>query len=310
MASGSASFANTKFLRPIALALFTSVASACSGDKVTSSATPTSTTDNTPPARPNIIFLLADDQRWDVTGSAGNQIIQTPNLDALARQGVSFRNAYVTTPVCAISRASIFTGEYASRHGILDFTTDFTPEQLTRTYPALLKAAGYTTGFIGKFGVGNNLPAQMFDYWRGFPGQGDYQTRDESGTPVHLTRLQSKQALEFLDAQPKNKPFVLSVSFKAPHVQDDVPEPFQPEANDMGMYSNVTIPAPATVLLAPSLPERESWRSSEPLSECHSSTVPCTSTVRASVTTLKYSEHVVGRHRFTPNSNVSLDGQN
>src|SRR6188508_2162270 len=69
-------------------------------------------------------------------------------------------------------------------------------------------------------------------------------------------------------------------------------------------------PAPATVLLAPSLPERESWRSSEPLSECHSSTVPCTSTVRASVTTLKYSEHVVGRHRFTPNSNVSLDGQN
>ncbi len=246
MASVFASFANTKFVRPIALALITSVAFACSGDKVTSSATQPPTTDNTPPVRPNIIFLLADDQRWDVTGAAGNTIIQTPNLDALARQGVSFRNAYVTTPVCAISRASIFTGEYASRHGILDFTTDFTPEQLTQTYPALLKAAGYTTGFIGKFGVGNNLPAQMFDYWRGFPGQGDYATRDDAGNPIHLTRLQSRQALEFLDAQPKDKPFVLSLSFKAPHVQDDVPEPFQPEANDMGMYSSVTIPPPAT----------------------------------------------------------------
>ena len=86
----------------------------------------------------------------------------------------------------------------------------------------------------------------MFDYWRGFPGQGDYMARDSAGNAVHLTRLQSQQAISFLDTQPKGKPFALSISFKAPHVEDDAPEPFIPEANDMGMYANVTIPAPAT----------------------------------------------------------------
>lgn len=240
----------------VALALITGVAlGACSGDKATqitsstSDANPNSPSpapQDIPPPRPNIIFLLADDQRWDATGSAGNQIVQTPNLDALAREGVSFRNAYVTTPICAISRASIFTGEYARRHGILDFTTDFTQDQLSQTYPALLKAAGYYTGFIGKFGVGENMPAAMFDYWKGFPGQGNYLTRDEAGNPVHLTRLQSRQAIQFLDAQTKDKPFALSISFKAPHVQDDVAIQFIPETTDQGLYSNVTIPRPVT----------------------------------------------------------------
>src|SRR5713101_269002 len=133
----------------IALAVASTLTlSGCSGDKaLVDAATPTAT--EAPPTRPNVIFLLADDQRWDAAGYTGNSIIQTPNIDALARAGVAFRNAYVTTPVCAISRASIFTGEYARRHGILDFTTDFSPTQLAQTYPALLHAAGYRTGFIG-----------------------------------------------------------------------------------------------------------------------------------------------------------------
>ncbi|HUQ19011.1 MAG TPA: sulfatase-like hydrolase/transferase, partial [Gemmatimonadaceae bacterium] len=245
MGSGLASIANKKSIRLLAIAVGAIAAFACSGDKLTN-ASVASAPDDAPVTRPNIIFLLADDQRSDVTGSAGNTIIQTPNLDALARQGLSFRNAYVTTPVCAISRASIFTGEYASRHGIIDFTTDFTPAQLAQTYPALLRAAGYRTGFIGKFGVGENPPADMFDYWRGFPGQGDYMTRDSAGNPIHLTRLQSKQAISFLDTQPKGKPFALSISFKAPHVEDDASEPFVPEVSDMGMYANVTVPTPVT----------------------------------------------------------------
>jgi len=217
--------------------------SGCSGDK---QVVDPAVTDVVPPARPNIIFLLADDQRWDAVGYAGNSIIQTPNIDALARDGVSFRNAYVTTPVCAISRASIFTGEYARRHGILDFSTDFTPAQLEQTYPALLHAAGYRTGFIGKFGVGSNPPAATFDYWRGFAGQGDYLTKDSAGSAMHLTRLQSRQAIAFLDSQPHNQPFSLSVSFKAPHVQDDAAVQFIPEATDASMYSSVSIPPTAT----------------------------------------------------------------
>jgi len=241
MGTGLALVANKNSMRLLAIAVSEIAAFACSGDRLTT-ASVSSAPEDQPLAKPNIIFLLADDQRSDVTGSAGNTIIQTPNLDALARQGVSFRNAYVTTPVCAISRASIFTGEYASRHGIIDFTTDFTPAQLAQTYPALLRAAGYRTGFIGKFGVGENLPADMFDYWRGFPGQGNYMTRDSAGNPLHLTRLQSQQAISFLDTQPRGKPFALSISFKAPHVEDDAPEAFIPEAGDMGMYANVTIP--------------------------------------------------------------------
>lgn len=229
----------------IALAVASSLTiSACSGDKSLVSA-PT-TTDSQPPSRPNIIFLLADDQRWDATGYSGNTIVQTPNIDALAHAGVSFKNAYVTTPVCAISRASIFTGQYARRHGILDFTTDFAPDQLRQTYPALLRAAGYRTGFIGKFGVGDNPPAAIFDYWRGFAGQGEYLTQDSAGRPTHLTRLMSQQAIQFLDTQPRTQPFALSISFKAPHVQDEAAVQFIPEATDMGMYSNISIPMPAT----------------------------------------------------------------
>src|SRR5689334_874006 len=71
-------------------------------------------------SRPNLILLLADDMRADAVGYAGNSIVQTPNLDALAHAGVSFKNAYVTTPICAISRASIFTGQYSRRHNVLD----------------------------------------------------------------------------------------------------------------------------------------------------------------------------------------------
>jgi arylsulfatase A-like enzyme len=229
----------------IALAVASTLTlSACSGDKAAAVVAPVTT--ETPPSRPNIIFLLADDQRWDAAGYTGNSIIQTPNIDALARAGVAFKNAYVTTPVCAISRASIFTGEYARRHGILDFTTDFTPDQLAQTYPALLHAAGYRTGFIGKFGVGDNPPAAMFDYWKGFAGQGEYLTSDSAGRPTHLTRLMSQQAIQFLDSQPRTQPFALSVSFKAPHVQDEASVQFIPEATDAGMYSNVVIPPPAT----------------------------------------------------------------
>jgi arylsulfatase A-like enzyme len=242
MAHGPASF-KSRNIALLAGLVVASILSGCSGDKALVDPSSDATTK---PTRPNIIFLLADDQRWDAAGYAGNSIIQTPNIDALAHEGVAFKNAYVTTPVCAISRASIFTGEYARRHGILDFTTDFSPAQLQQTYPALLRAAGYRTGFIGKFGVGNNPPASMFDYWRGFAGQGDYMTRDSAGHSMHLTRLESQQAIAFLDSQPHNQPFALSVSFKAPHVQDESAVQFIPEGTDMSMYSNVDVPPPAT----------------------------------------------------------------
>src|SRR5204863_9232579 len=106
------------------------------------------------PGKPNIIFLLADDMRYDALGCMGNSIIKTPALDRLANQGTLFRNAYVTTSICCISRASMFSGQYAARHRIVDFTTDFTDSVRLNNFPALLKRNGYYTGFIGKYGVG------------------------------------------------------------------------------------------------------------------------------------------------------------
>ena len=89
-------------------------------------------------SRPNIIFLLTDDQRWNTLGCMGNTVIQTPNIDALAAAGVVFENAFVTTSICAPSRASYLSGQYVCRHGISDFQKTFTDEQWHTTYPALL----------------------------------------------------------------------------------------------------------------------------------------------------------------------------
>lgn len=196
--------------------------------------------------RPNIIFLLTDDQRWDTLGAMGNKIIQTPNMDALAKSGVMFSNAFVTTSICCTSRASIFLGQYARRHGINDFKTDFTPRQLSQTYDILLKNAGYRIGFIGKYGVGKHLPAEEYDYWKGIPGQPKYETRDETDKSIHLTRLMGQQAVEFLQTCQQEKPFCLSISFKAPHVQDSDPRQFIYDPAYKNLYREVKIPLPET----------------------------------------------------------------
>src|SRR5262245_29441311 len=93
-------------------------------------------------SRPNVIFILADDLRWDALHHAGNPIVETPNIDALAASGVRFTNSFVTTSICCVSRATLLCGQYARRHGIGDFEKAFTPEQWKQTYPALLRAAG------------------------------------------------------------------------------------------------------------------------------------------------------------------------
>ena len=198
--------------------------------------------------RPNIIFLLTDDQRADAMGCAGNPIIRTPNIDALAENGIRFTNAFVTTSICASSRASIFTGQWTSRHGITGFGTHFTPEALVQTYPMLLCDAGYRIGFIGKYGVGpkRDLPIEKYDYWRGFPGQGRYEHKDQNGNYKHLTKIMGEQAIEFLAGCSKSRPFCLSVSFKSPHVQDSDPRQFLYDRAYADLYKDVTIPTPET----------------------------------------------------------------
>lgn len=190
--------------------------------------------------RPNIIFLLTDDQRFDSMGCVGNPIVQTPHLDRLAEGGVLFRNSFATTSICAVSRASFLTGQYERRHGVGDFRTPLGPEAFAKTYPVLLRRAGYRTGFVGKWGVGGELPKEEFDYWDGFAGQGRYFYQ---GDPVHMTQKLEQSAAQFLSSANADQPFCLAVSFKAAHVQDRDPRPFQPDPRYESLYADVRIPA-------------------------------------------------------------------
>lgn len=193
--------------------------------------------------RPNILFLLVDDLRHDTFGFAGHEICKTPHIDALAADGNVFENAFVTTAICMVSRASIFTGQFEARHEIHDFRTEFTPEAWAQSYPARLKEAGYHTGFIGKYGVGNKMTEaqETFDFWRGFAGQGRFFDPNRKDNQ-HLTALQGDQSLEFLRTAPDDKPWCLSVSFKAVHCQDGAKRQFPPDPRDEVLYRDVTIP--------------------------------------------------------------------
>lgn len=194
---------------------------------------------------PNFVLLVTDDQRGDALGAMGNPIIQTPHLDRLCREGVTFVNNFVTTSICMVSRASMFLGQYLSTHGINEFNEQLTPEAFRRSYPGLFRAAGYRMGFIGKWGLDRKpLPEGQFDYWRGFAGQGSYFPEGPNGP--HATALMGRQAVECLRQFADRQPFFLQVSFKAPHVQDEDPRQFLYDPADAALYRDVTIPPPRT----------------------------------------------------------------
>lgn len=202
-------------------------------------------------SRPNIIVLLTDDQRWDTVGRMGNPVIQTPNLDRLADQGTLFGNCFVTSAVCSISRASIFTGQHMRRHGIADFETPLPGPAFKRIYPMILQRAGYRIGFIGKWGVGKSapLPNDQFDYWDGFSGQGKYFDASDPQR-IHLTTKMTRSAVRFIRSSASDdRPFCLSVSFKAPHAEW---KSFDPKLKTL--YEDVELPVTKTVT-------RKDWES-------------------------------------------------
>lgn len=198
--------------------------------------------------KPNIIFLLTDDHRWDALGAMGNRIIKTPNLDSLAKTGILFRKAYVTTAICCVSRASIMSGQYESRHHINDFNTDFSAAALARTYPALLKNAGYKLGFIGKLGIDvKNQPDSIFDYWSSpKEGQPAYELVNKSGKTVHHTDSVNTDIMQFLNRFANKEPFCLSVSFKAPHELDGNPPTYPVQEKFRELYKDADMALPVT----------------------------------------------------------------
>lgn len=196
--------------------------------------------------RPNILFFLSDDQRADFLGCAGHPVLKTPHIDRLAAGGTRFTNACVTTSICAASRASILTGLHERSHRFTFGTPPIAEEHSETSYPAVLRRAGYRTGFVGKFGVAVT-PGQetvMFDQFIPL-GRNPYHKKQKDGSTRHVSEIAGDHAVAFLKEQDKAQPFCLSVSFNAPHAEDSDKEnqfPW-PKAVD-GLYDELTIPAP------------------------------------------------------------------
>jgi arylsulfatase A-like enzyme len=202
--------------------------------------------------RPNIIFIVTDDQRFDSLGYAGNEIIHTPQMDRLAQEGAYFRNALVTTPICSASRASIFSGVYERAHRYTFGPDPLRPEFVEDSYPKLLQKAGYYSGFIGKFGVNIPEPEALFDVFEWLwveddPDHPGFYQKDKKldGETVHLTRYAGQKALEFIESAPRDQPFALSLSFNAPHAHDASEQQYFWQEEVGHLYQDMTMPEPA-----------------------------------------------------------------
>lgn len=173
--------------------------------------------------RPNIVFILVDDLRWDELGIAGHPFLKTPHIDRIGNEGVFFRNAFMTTPLCSPSRASFLTGKYAHTHGITDNVDRSVASHQLITFPLMLQQAGYATAFIGKWHMGNDdSPRPGFDRWVSFKGQGSYLKAEinEDGSDVnprgYITDILNEYAVEFIKRR-HDKPFLVYLAHKGIH---------------------------------------------------------------------------------------------
>ena len=197
--------------------------------------------------KPNVVFVLTDDQRWDAFGAEEKPLlgIKTPNLDRLAAEGAKFDKMFVTTSLCSPSRASFLSGLYAHTHKVVNNFTDY-PTKLD-SYPRKLQGAGYETAYIGKWHMGEDDDSRRpgFDYWITHKGQGKYYDTtfnvngDRRVVKGYYSTVVTDMAVDWLKKR-DNKPFLLILGHKAPH------GPFIPEKKYLKTYENVKIPYPDT----------------------------------------------------------------
>jgi arylsulfatase A-like enzyme len=172
--------------------------------------------------RPNIVFFFADDQTSSSLGCYGNPIVQTPTLDGLAARGVRFENAFVSQAICWVSRTTILTGLTGRSYGTPDNPDQTRPDVAETLYPDLLRAAGYRTGFYGKWHAKmpkGHDPAAHFDEFEDIHRNPFYKKMPD-GSLRHETELIVDRGIAFLEAQPKDKPFALNLWFNACHAED------------------------------------------------------------------------------------------
>jgi arylsulfatase A-like enzyme len=194
--------------------------------------------------RPNVVFILVDDLRWDALGCMGHPFSRTPNIDRIAAEGAKFRNAFVTTPLCSPARGTFLTGQYVHTHGVKGNSNASAPlsHELV-TWPRLLKEAGYRSAYVGKWHMGNDdSPRPGFDRWVSFKGQGAHVDPvinvDGKAEKVqgYMTDILTDHAVEWISRPREGKqPFSLYLAYKAVH------GPFIPAERHRGLYPDEPI---------------------------------------------------------------------
>lgn len=201
-------------------------------------------------ARPNIVFFFTDDQTTSTLGCYGNEVVQTPHIDALAQRGTRFANAFVSQPICWVSRTSILTGRYGRSYGTPSDPEQTRPDAASTLYSDLLRQQGYRTGFYGKWHAkmpAGYRPQDHFDEFEAI-GRNPYYKRQPDGSLRHETDLIVDRGIEFLKSQSADRPFALNMWFNACHAEDSDRRPGighfpWPQSAD-GMYDDITIAPP------------------------------------------------------------------
>ena len=227
--------------------------------------------------RPNLIVILVDDLRYDETGASGHPYMKTPGIDRLANEGARFLNAFHTTPLCSPNRASILTGQYASRHGIIDNVGRDAMSHRLPNYHLELKKLGYETAHIGKWHMGNDpSPRPGYDTWISFRGQGTitdpvfWENGAEHKLSGYVTDLLNERAVEFV-ARRRRHPFALFFAHKAVHPDVQQKQDGSIDASTMQgyvlperhkeLYRGCTYPMRPSVLpLEQVLAQKPAWR--------------------------------------------------
>lgn len=187
---------------------------------------------------------MSDDHANAAVSAYDDTLIQTPNIDRLANEGMLFSRAFCTNSICGPARAVTLTGKYSHLNGfIVNESTSFDGGQ--QTYPKLLQAAGYETAVIGKWHLGSDPTG--FDFWKILIGQGQYYdapfltAEGQVETEGYVTDVITDLAIDWLNTREDEKPFMLMYQHKAPHAN------FQPGPDYLNWREDETIPEPETL---------------------------------------------------------------
>jgi len=193
---------------------------------------------------PNIVFIFSDDHAWQAISAYGSKLIQTPNIDRLAREGMRFDRCLVPNSICGPSRATVLTGTYNHINGFWDNSgCRFDGSQTT--FPKLLHAANYQTAMIGKWHLETDPTG--FDFWQILPGQGQYYNPPmiRNGEKIkeqgYVTDIITDRSLEWLKQRDPSRPFLLMCQQKAPHRN------WEPNLNQLNFDGDRKYPEPATL---------------------------------------------------------------